>query len=91
MLLYRILLYTISGKIQKIHRKTINLKYQLRRQIMNLNYLMKHILYQIFKIILIISSKNTEQQSDNPQIRIYVNKIENKIILRIKTDSISNF
>ena len=57
MLVYRILLYTIRGKIQKIHRKTINLKYQLRRQIMNLNYLMKHILYQIFKIILIISSK----------------------------------
>ena len=57
MLLYRILLYTIHGKIQKIHRKTTNLKYQLRRQIMNLNYLMKHILYQIFKIILIISSK----------------------------------
>ena len=31
---------------------TINLEYQLQHGIKNLNYLMYHILYQIFKIIL---------------------------------------
>ena len=39
----------------------------------NLNYLMDHILYQIFKII------------SDPQIRIYVNKLENKITFKMKT------
>ena len=33
------------------HTKTINLKYQLQRGMKSLNYLMGHILYQIFKII----------------------------------------
>ena len=35
--------------------KITNLKYQLRHRMKNLNYLMDHILYQIFKIILNIS------------------------------------
>ena len=35
--------------------KIINLKYQLRHRMKNLNYLMDHILHQIFKIILSIS------------------------------------
>ena len=49
----------------------------------NLNYLMDHILYQIFKIILNIFKKHREN-SDNPSVRIYVNQIENKITLEIK-------
>ena len=36
----------------KSHTKIINLKYQLRHAIKSLNYLMDHILYQIFKITL---------------------------------------
>ena len=36
----------------KSHIKIINFKYQLHRGMKNLNYLMDHILYQIFKIIL---------------------------------------
>ena len=32
-----------------------NLKYQLQREMMNLNYLIDHILYQMFRIILNIS------------------------------------
>ena len=44
---------------------------------------MDHILYQIFKIILSISSKY-ETVTDIPPIRIYVNKIENKIISKVK-------
>ena len=36
----------------KSHTKIINLKYQLQHGMKNLNYLLNHILYQIFKIIL---------------------------------------
>ena len=50
MLLYQILEYTIHGKI--------NLKYHLLRGLKKLNYLMDHILYQIFKITSSILSKN---------------------------------
>ena len=50
----------------------------------NLNYLMDYILYQIFKIILIIVKKH-ETVTDNPSIMIYVNKIENRITFGIKT------
>ena len=46
-----------------------------------LNYLMHHILYQIFKISLNMSLTVT----DNTSIRIYVNKIENRITFKIKT------
>ena len=49
----------------------------------NLNDLMDYILYQIIKIIKVI--KNHEKVTDNPSIRIYVNKIKNRIIFRIKT------
>ena len=45
---------------------------------------MHHILYQILKIILSISPKKHETMTDNPQIRIYVSKIENRIRLKIK-------
>ena len=50
----------------------------------NLNYLMGHILYQIFKIILNIFFKKNETFTDNPSIRIYINKIENRITFKIK-------
>ena len=40
---------------------------------------------KIFKIILSISSKKHETISDNPPIRVYVNKIENIIWFKIKT------
>ena len=43
-------------KYKKVIQKT-NLKYQLQRGMMNLNYLMVHILYQIFKTILNIFLK----------------------------------
>ena len=36
----------------KSFRRTINLKFQLQREMKNLNDLMDHIVYQIFKIIL---------------------------------------
>ena len=43
---------------------------------------MGHILYQIFKIIL---NKKHNEKIDNLSIRIYVNKIENRITFKIKT------
>ena len=51
MLLYQILAYTTYVKIRKSQIRAINLKYQLKHAIKNLNYLMGHILYQIFQII----------------------------------------
>ena len=50
-----------------------------------LNYLVDHILYQIFKITLNTSLKKNETVTDNPSIMIYVNKIENRISFKIKT------
>ena len=51
----------------------------------NLNHHVDHILYQIFKIILSISSKDMWLiVTDNPPIRIYGNKIENRIRFKIR-------
>ena len=85
MLLYQILAYTIHEKIEKSHIRTINLKYQLQHEMKNLNYLMDHILYQIFKIILSIFKKKRGEETDNSSIEIYGNKIKNRITFKIKT------
>ena len=50
----------------------------------NLNYLMDHILYQIFKTVFEYAIKKHETVTDNPLIGINVNKIENRITFRIK-------
>ena len=84
MLLYQILAYTIHGKIQKNDTKTINLKYQLLHGMRNLNYLIDHILCQIFKIILTISSKNMNKST-------YANNIENRITFKVKIVLSRNF
>ena len=48
MLLYQMLAFTRHEKIfLKKHAKIISLKYQLRHEMRNLNYLIDHILYQI--------------------------------------------
>ena len=49
-----------------------------------LNYLMDHILYEIFKITSNISKKH-EIVTDNPSVMMHVNKIENRITFEIKT------
>ena len=53
-LLYQILVFIIHRKTYKNHTTTINVKYQLQHGMINLNYLVDHILYQIFEIILSI-------------------------------------
>ena len=68
-----------TWKIIKSHTKMINLKYQLRHVMKSLNFLMDHILYHIIKITLNISWKKHGEKTDNPSIRIYVNKTENRI------------
>ena len=50
----------------------------------NLNYQMDHILYQIFNIILSIFSKTNNENINNPSIKICVNKTENRITFKIK-------
>ena len=52
----------------------------------SLNYLMDHILYQIFKIIFNISLIKHGEKTDNSSIRIDLNKIENRITFKIKTE-----
>ena len=64
--------------------KTINLKYQLQHGIRNLNYVLNYILYHIFRIILSISLKKHRKKTDNPSIRIYMNKIENRSTFKIQ-------
>ena len=46
---------------------------------------MDQILNQIFKITLNTSLKKHESVTGNPSIRIYINKIENRITFKIKT------
>ena len=53
----------------------------------SLNYLMVHILHQVFNIIYII--KQHEAVSDNLPMRIYVNQIENRIKLNAINDEIT--
>ena len=50
----------------------------------NLNYLMDHILYQIFKIFWIYIKK-AWWKTANPPIKLYINKIEYRITLETKT------
>ena len=50
----------------------------------NLNYLMDHIFYQIFKIIMNMSLKKHGEKTDNPSIMICVNTIENRITFKIQ-------
>ena len=69
----------------------MNLKYQLRHGMKSFNYLMDHILYQIFKFTLNISLKKHETVTINTLITTYVNKIKNRIAFKIKKDIIVNF
>ena len=57
-LLYQILVFFIHGKILKNHIRILNSKHDLQHGMKNLDYLMDHILYQMFKIILNIYLKS---------------------------------
>ena len=52
----------------------------------NLNYLTGHTLYQILMIDYFEHTfKKHREKTDNPSIKIYVHKIENRITFKIKT------
>ena len=51
-----------TWKTLKNHIRTINLEHQLQHDTKHLNYLMNHILYQIFKIILNTHLKSMEKR-----------------------------
>ena len=51
----------------------------------SLSYPMDLILCQIFKIVLNIYKKQHGEKNVSPLIRIYINKIENRITFKIKT------
>ena len=68
------------------HTKSINLKYLFRSGMKSLSFLMDPILYQIFKIVLNIPSKNHREKADNPSIKIYLNKMKNRITFKIETE-----
>ena len=53
---------------------------------MNLNYQMDLILYQIFKIIFKIYLKKHGEDIDEPPVQTYVNKIENRVTFKIKNE-----
>ena len=61
-----------------------NLKYQLQHGMRSLIYLTDHILYQIFKIILMYLKKKHRNKTGNPSIKTYINKMENRITFKIK-------
>ena len=58
---------------------------------MNLNCQMDHILYQKFKIILSIFKKRHEENSDNPSIKIYINKLKIESPLKLKMNIVLIF
>ena len=70
----------ISNLDMEKYKKVIiimNLKYQLQHRMKNLNYLMDHILYKTLK--------QHVEKTVNAPIKIYINKIENRITFKIKT------
>ena len=52
---------------------------------LNFNYLMDLILYQIFKIFFDYIIKKHKALTDNPLIRIYISISENRITLKVES------
>ena len=72
---YQILVSTIHGKIKRIHIKAISLK----------------ISAPTWNDELELSFKHHEILTDYPPIQIYIHKIVNRTIFKIKSDVISSF
>ena len=77
--------FLTHGNTLNLHITTINLKYLPQLGMMNLIYLMDHILYVIHRIILNTLLKTQETVADNSPIQIYINKIKNYVVFKIKT------
>ena len=84
LLLYQIYLFITHGKMQKAVITTTHLKYLHPVCLKNLNYQMDHIQYQIFKDYFEYILKKHSENVNNPSIKIYVNKNENRVTFKIK-------
>ena len=83
---YQILAFITRGRTLKAHTITMNFKYLHQHGMIDLNYQMDLILYQIFKIILSIFKKSMEKILINHQYRyIYINNIKNRVTFTIKS------
>ena len=69
----------------KRHIRSITSKYRLQHEMKSMNYLMVHIIYQIFNIVLNTYQKHGKN-TVNPSIRSYVNEIESRITYKINTE-----
>ena len=78
-------MFTIHEKTKKAHTRTTNLKYLLQHGVMNLNLNGSYLISDIQHYFEYILKKHSESV-DNPSIRIYVNKIENRITFKIKNE-----
>ena len=79
-LLYQIIVFTISGETWKAHKTIINLKYLILFDEFELpdgSYSISDT-QDYFEYIL----KKHNQNIDNPSMRIYMNKIENRITFK---------
>ena len=84
-------IYYAWKNITSAHTITINLKYQRLGGMINLNYQMDHILYQIFRIILSIFQKKHGEDIDKPSVQIHVNKLKIELHLKLKMGIALNF
>ena len=69
----------------------MNLKYLLQDGLMNLNYQVDHIQYQIFKIILSILLRNIVKMLITHQSKYMYTKLKIGLNLKLKKDIILNF
>ena len=60
------------------------MNYQGDHEMKNMNYLIHHVLYHIFKIILSIPLKHGKDFI-NPLLQRYIDKIKNTVTFKIKT------
>ena len=74
-----------NSKTSNLDRLLLN---QLQCGIINLNYLMDHILYHMFNIMFEYIFKNHKKVTGNSPTRLCGNKIENIITFKIKNESI---
>ena len=82
----QILAFITHGILLKAHTIIINSKYQHQHGVKNLYYQMDLIRYLIFKIISNSLKKHGEKinKDNKPSVKIYINKIENRITFKIK-------
>ena len=75
-----------TWKALNLHITTINLKFMLQLGMINLVWLMDHILFSDIQDFFGYIIKKHETVADNPPEQMYVNKIKNRIVFKIMTN-----